>query len=282
MSVLLGAFDPSGVLRDRPGVAVEMAFARADDPYWATQAVGRIIARGRTPILTCEPWRPELLTRAMFLSWRASLTFAREVFVRLGHEMNGSWYPWNRPGDFLDLWTAWRSHMPSNVRMVWCPNVAYPGSRPMADYWPGAEHVDVVALDGYARHGETVGELFGPSLAELRALAPGKPVWIGETGTERGRRQAVFARALREWAAGEEIAACVWFNEDKSHLGGDERDWSLTERAADALFGAKEGRHGGAGDGRRRRGKGALRDVDGREPRGAAAPEGPARAARRV
>lgn len=189
-------------------------------------------------MLTVEPWDGPDTPRP--LMWRGAVRQCRyRLFVRFMHEMNGSWgYPWQTdPSVFLDAWSAFYSQMPDDVNVVWCPNISYPGSRPMRDFYPFTQEPDWVALDGYARRGESMEDVFADSLRELRALAPGKPVMIAETGTERGRGQAKWWREGLAWAENAGVDAVVAFNENKSGRGIDERNWSLSPASWKAFLG---------------------------------------------
>ncbi|MDQ3813312.1 MAG: hypothetical protein M3347_05115 [Armatimonadota bacterium] len=140
---------------------------------------------GAAPVLTLEPWRPEL-----FRDWRegapayeATQAFAlaagqwgKPLFIRFAHEMNGSWYPWNEwndknrnlqrdPGEdtgftaqdyrdvFRNVAQMFRQYAP-NVAIVWCPNsgLLSGGQRdPFTPFYPGDDVVDWVGLDFYER-----------------------------------------------------------------------------------------------------------------------------------
>lgn len=241
MSVIRGAFDPAGKL---DGIAIELVFADVrSDLAWVQREVRRIFAAGRVPLLTVEPHvlpGPELVTR-----WSRALEgeAGEVVYVRFMHEPNGTWYPWaGDPDRFLVAWLGWASAMPANVRNVWCVNVDYAGaSGPPGWYWPHRwpGTVDVIALDGYARNGETPAELFRPTLDEIRPYTepPERPVWITETAAPRGRTQARYAEALVAFAAQQGIEAVVWFAQDKAGQGPDEADWTLTPAAERAFLG---------------------------------------------
>lgn len=235
--MLRGAFDPAGAFaRDR--LDVEHVFVAANDPEWAGEALRGIAERGRAAFLTIEPWQPvtdDDLARWAVHLWRAS----RPVHVRYQHEMNGSWgYPWQGdPERHRRDWTAFARAMPANVVRVWSPNVAYPGSRPIVDFWPGAEYVDAIGVDGYARDGETPAEVFEPTRLDLAAIAPGTPLMIAETAAPRGPRQKRYAEALVGYGRSRGLAACVWFNANKSGQGPDEADWRLSPAARRAFLG---------------------------------------------
>jgi hypothetical protein len=171
---------------------------------------------------------------------RTLQAFGGPVLLRFAHEMNGLWYPWseanngNRPGDYVAAWQHVHGVFArlgvDNVTWVWSPNVEYPGSLPLAGLYPGDGYVDAIALDGYnwgATAGHATGwrspaEVFDPTLDVVRALAPGVPVMIGETGsTDEGGDKVAWIDALFPWLADRGIDTLVWFHLDK------EADWRI-------------------------------------------------------
>lgn len=241
MSILIGAFDPAGTLDD---LDIEHAFCRADDIEWGEAVLRDILRRGRTPLISVEPWDNDD-PREIGPLWGRLLrevAGSARVFVRFQHECNGTWFPWaNKPRAHVADWEVWAFWMPANAVKLWSPNVSFPGTKPLAAYWPGAECVDAIGLSGYARNGETPAELFRPTLDEARALpgAAGVPVWIAETGIKRSRRQARWWRTMMQWAVSEGIEAVIAFNEDKRGQDPDEADWRLTKAAHRALLGRR-------------------------------------------
>ena len=222
-----------------------------------------VAARGAVPLVTWEPWAAGSgVTQPAYAldriaagdhdpylrRWAEGLrSYGSPVLLRFAHEMNGSWYPWsegvngNGPGDYVAAWHHVRAVVTgagaSNVSWVWSPNVPYPGSLPLAGLYPGADAVDVVALDGY-NFGTSQADsgwvepqaLFGPGLQELRRLAPGLPVVIAETASaELGGSKAAWIRAAVAYLAAQpDVTAFVWFH----HLK--ETDWRLDSSAASA------------------------------------------------
>jgi hypothetical protein len=97
--------------------------------------------------------------------------------------------------------------------------------------------VDAVALDGY-NWGTSAAwstwiqptELFGPGLAELRRLAPGKQVLIAETSSaEQGGSKADWNTALISYLADQaDVTAVVWFHFNK------ETDWRINSSTSSA------------------------------------------------
>ena len=220
-------------------------------------------ARGAVPLVTWEPWvaghgvsQPAYALDRIAAGdfdpylrrWAEGLRdFGRPVMLRFAHEMNGNWYPWsegvngNGAGDYVAAWKHVRSIVTSagatNVSWVWSPNVPYTGSVPLTGLYPGADAVDVVALDGY-NFGTSQSwsswvqpeTLFGPGLQQLRTLAPAKPVIIAETASsELGGSKADWVRsAVAYLAAQPDVTAFVWFHMNK------ETDWRLDSSAASA------------------------------------------------
>ena len=221
-------------------------------------------ASRREILLTWEPWRippdpaapeaqPDFSLQEILSgrhddyirSFAAALGgLARTVLLRPMHEMNGFWYPWcgtvngNAPGEFQRVWLRLRrlfaEEKAGNALWVWSP---YASSIPpgpenrIENYFPGDEHVDLVALDGYnwgTRLPEGAWrdfeEIFRDGYAEVTALSR-KPVMVAETASaEEGGSKAAWirhmARALP--ARFPRVETLVWFDTDK------ERDWRIS------------------------------------------------------
>ena len=172
------------------------------------------------------------------------------VVIRFAHEMNGDWYPWaaaangNAPGDFAAAWqhvvSVFDDAGVTNVTWTWAPNISYYGSYPLAGLYPGDEYVDRLGVDGYnwgASRPESqwrgVDAVFGPTVAELRSLGHGKPIFITETAcTELGGNKAAWIRDLWAWlAAHPEVRGLTWFSFNK------ETDWRIdSSKASLAAF----------------------------------------------
>lgn len=222
--MILGMFNPDGALRG----GIEHIYRRADDPEPPLAELKRIREAGRTPLLTVEPWQGV----GRLLDWLPRLR--GPLYLRYGHEMNGNWYPWSEnPRRYVKDWQAIaRQQRDPQVRLVWCPNVAFPESRPLAAYWPGPV-MDDLGLDGYnwGAPWRPFAKIFGPSLAEVAALAPRMPILICEVGCPRRQARTAWIRAMWQTLGDEpRVAAVAWFNEDK------ERPWRLTGKALAAFL----------------------------------------------
>jgi len=215
-----------------------------------------VAARGATPLLTWEPYdwsqgvdQPEFALKRIesgqFDDYArryagALKSWGRPVMLRFAHEMNGNWYPWseavngNATGDYVAAWRhlhdIFAAEGVKNVSWVWSPNVVYPGSLPLRGLYPGDAYVDIVGIDGYNWGTATTwhtwtppAELFEPTLAEVKLLAPTKRLLIAETAsTESGGDKGIWIQELFTWLhTRPEIEAVVWFD----HLK--ETDWRI-------------------------------------------------------
>ncbi|HKG49960.1 MAG TPA: glycosyl hydrolase [Actinomycetales bacterium] len=225
-----------------------------------------VAARGATPMITWEPWvwgggvnQPAYslakITSGSFdgyvRTWARGLrSWGKPVYLRFAHEMNGDWYPWservngNRAGDYVAAWrhvrAVFEAQKVTNVRWVWSPNVTYPGSLDLPGLYPGSSSVDVVAVDGY-NWGTAAswsiwtspGELFDPTVRQLRTLAPGKTIMLAEVASaEQGGSKAAWVTDLFTWLRAQgDVRAFIWFDQAK------EADWRIdsSDSAASAF-----------------------------------------------
>jgi beta-mannanase len=168
---------------------------------------------------------------------RAWATGAREwghpLFLRFNWEMNGWWrFPWseqlngNQPGEYVRAWRhvhdLFTAAGATNVTWVWCVNIINQETTPLASLYPGDNYVDWVAMDGYnwgfeyRNTWQTFTEIFAPTYAALRQLAPDKPIMIAEVASvEQGGDKAAWIRdALGPQLAARfpAVKAISWFN----------------------------------------------------------------------
>lgn len=157
------------------------------------------------------------------------------VFLRFAPEMNGDWTPWSRGATPADFVAAWRhvhdlfveAHA-TNVRWVFNPSVTFDGARSIGEFWPGAEYVDWLGVDGYTWLGvlpgrtyETVDQVFSTTISQLRALAPNLPVMIAECGAGPAAKDRWIPDLMRT-APRLGVRLVIWFEHDK------ETDWRMT------------------------------------------------------
>ncbi|MDN4612561.1 glycoside hydrolase family 26 protein [Arthrobacter burdickii] len=249
-----------------------MAYSNFTEPVpWA--GLEAVAARGATPVVTWEPWDPATgpdQTRfalstitaghhdAYLQQWAGALrAYGKPVLLRFAHEMNSPWYPWgadtngNAPADYVDAWRhvhdLFADAGATNVSWVWNPEAPACDSLPLKAFYPGDGYVDVVALDAYnwgtTRENEawrSARELFAEGLRQLREVAPGIPIVIGETAsTESGGSKAEWAEGLVAYLAAQpDVQAFIWFDYRK------ESDWRIdsSDASRDALRSALSAR----------------------------------------
>lgn len=249
-----GAFTYGGVWQGmEPVLRLEAELGRHLDVVhwfmnWDHDYDGRMVdavsAGGRAPLISWQPLRQSVRDIAdgvyddYLRSWARGIRAAPgPVYVRPFPEMNGEWVGWN--GDPIALREAWvrmtalfAAEGADNVRWVWSPNVTdqpRTEANRMEHYYPGDDHVDVLALSGY-NWGEARPEIgwrsfeavFEVGYERLTALGP-QPVWLAElASTDVGGDKAAWVRAMFASTAFPRIAALIWFDEDK------ETDWRVT------------------------------------------------------
>lgn len=116
-------------------------------------------------------------------------TLGFPIMFRPMWEMNGNWgYAWQAgsvpASTYVLAWRTLRTIFAApapNVSFFWCPNdmTGVPDPTP---WFPGIDYVDWVGADFYANGAYTIADLADPIMAKCRALAPGKPLAVGETG----------------------------------------------------------------------------------------------------
>lgn len=255
---LVGAFVPGGVWNElRPLRELEAELgAPLDVVHWFTSwdhaydpvPVDALHAAGRLPLVTWQPHAQSLRDiaagrhDAYVAAWARGVAAAEGlVYVRPFPEMNGDWVPWHGdPDAFRAAWVhvaqVFAREGAHNVRWVWSPNVT---DEPRTDanrlerYYPGSDHVDVLAFSGY-NWGATRPYIgwrpFEAIVAEvyprLTALGP-QPVWVAETASaEDGGDKAAWIRGMFATERFGRLEAIVWFNEDK------ETDWRVQSSPA--------------------------------------------------
>jgi hypothetical protein len=158
--------------------------------------------------------------------------YGHQVVLSFAPEANGSWYSygWGNTLPYVEVLAyqhvvnVFRSLNVHNVTWVWIMDEY--GAALIPQYWPGADYVNWVGLDGYYyRPTDNFDSLFGPALSEVRQLTS-KPILVSETGIGQVAGQAaklpdLFA-GIREY----DIGGFIWF--DQAQKGGIHRqDWRL-------------------------------------------------------
>ena len=163
--------------------------------------------------------------------------FGRPVFLRYAWEMNlegpqrASCASGEGPAGFVAAWRRirelFRAMGADNVAFVWCPGSSRPDN--WRAYFPGADVVDWIGIDGYVRDPDPAAAttafplLFGPFYAEF--VGEGKPFMVGETGALPGA-QAEYLSSLAALlpSAYPQVKALAYFD-----APGPRGEWSLDE-----------------------------------------------------
>lgn len=166
---------------------------------------------GTVPLVQMEPGKVTLASIAAGRSdayleaWAAAARAYRyPLALSFAPEANGPLYRWGcRHAPASSFIAAWRHvHQvvsragAANVIWVWDVNRIYPAVCPLAARWPG----------------DTYSTSLAPTVAAVRALAPGKPVLVAETGARRGPTASAWIHSVLTGARRARLIAVIWFN----------------------------------------------------------------------
>jgi beta-mannanase len=234
--------------------------------------------QGLVPMITWEPWDPgknsnfvvdpesqskyrlQNIINGSFDPYIRQ--FARDakavrgpIMIRLMHEMNGNWYPWdgtvngNSPAQFIAAWRhihdIFKEEGATNVTWVWSVNhESVPATKRNAyrAYYPGDAYVDWTSMSGFnwgttapGTHWRTFNYWYHAPLAYLKTLK--KPIVLAEFGTvEQGGSKAAWIKDAykRIRTQHPEVKAVVYY--DKREAGpGSTQDWRITTSSKSKL-----------------------------------------------
>lgn len=177
-----------------------------------------------------------------------ALAYAKPVYLRFGHEMNGQWMTYSAgsdggptASDFREAWRhlvdRFRAQGATNVKFIWSPNESDDPDRPgnhLEDYWPGPEYVDILGFDAYnwtgvePRRGDgndrSFEEIVEGPYQRISSLAPSKDIWLCEFGTtEPGK--ASWIRDMFASTRFPRLTGLIYFSENDQR--DVQRDWRL-------------------------------------------------------
>jgi hypothetical protein len=162
--------------------------------------------------------------------------FRHAVVIGFGHEMNASWYPWGYKrvpaATFVGAWrhivTLFRKEGAENVTWLWTLQAAEPGTAPIASWWPGAQYVTWVGIDGfYYRPSDTFASVFGKTITQVRTFTS-KPVLLSEIAVGPAANQFAKIQDLFHGMAKYKTLGLVWFDKAQ-HSGIFHQDWRLAD-----------------------------------------------------
>jgi mannan endo-1,4-beta-mannosidase len=170
--------------------------------------------------------------------------FGHAVVIGFGHEMNAPFYTWGyrhvAPSTFVAAWRhivrLFRGQGADNVTWLWTLQADEPGTGPVGSWWPGAQYVTWVGIDGYYyRRSDTFSSVFGQTITQVKALT-GKPILLSETAV--GPDADPFVKILDLFAGMRRYGTLglVWFDKDQ-HDGIYHQDWRIEDnQAAEVSF----------------------------------------------
>jgi mannan endo-1,4-beta-mannosidase len=170
--------------------------------------------------------------------------FGHAVVIGFGHEMNAPWYSWGYghvpPRTFVAAWrhivTLFRSQGADNVTWLWTINADLKGTGRVASWWPGAQYVSWVGIDGfYYRPGDTFQSVFGRTIDQVRTFTS-KPVLLSETAVGPRAGQFVKIGDLFAGMRSYQTLGLVWFDITQDN-GVYHQNWRVEDSAvAEAAF----------------------------------------------
>ena len=162
--------------------------------------------------------------------------YGRAVIIGFGHEMNASGYSWGyghlAPSTFVAAWrhlvTLFHGQGADNVTWVWTIEADHPDTGNISDWWPGAQYVTWVGVDGYYYvPSDTFATVFGRTINQVHALT-NKPVLLSETavGPEAGQYGKI--QNLFTGMAASNLLGLVWFDKHQ-HGTTYHQDWRIED-----------------------------------------------------
>ncbi len=162
--------------------------------------------------------------------------FGHAVVIGFGHEMNAPGYSWGYKhvpaATFVAAWrhivTLFRKEGADNVTWLWTLQADRAGTGPIASWWPGAQYVTWVGIDGYYyRSTDTFLNVFGQTINQVRAFTS-KPVLLSETAVGPDAGQLVKIQDLFHGMARYKTLGLVWFDKTQD-AGIYHQDWRLED-----------------------------------------------------
>jgi Glycosyl hydrolase family 26 len=162
--------------------------------------------------------------------------FGHAVVIGFGHEMNAPWYSWGYghvpPSTFIAAWrhivSLFRAEGADNVTWLWTLQADEAGTGPVDSWWPGAQYVTWVGIDGYyERSSDNFASVFGQTINQVHAFT-GKPILLSETAVGPSAGQFVKIQDLFHGMATYKTLGLVWFDKDQ-HGSIDHQDWRIED-----------------------------------------------------
>jgi len=165
--------------------------------------------------------------------------FGQPVVIGFGHEMNATWYSWGYghvpASTFVAAWRhivqLFRGQGADNVTWLWTLQADEPGTGPIGSWWPGAQYVTWIGIDGYYyRPSDTFASVFGRTIGQVRALTH-KPVLLSEIAVGPRAGQPAKIGNLFAGMRRYQLLGLVWFDVTQDQ-GRYHQDWRIEDSQA--------------------------------------------------
>lgn len=210
---------------------------------WNPSLVALAATNGRKPMISWEAHNQPMVNIAAgqydnyIRSWAiGAREFGSTIYIRPFPEMNGNWTPWNGdPKNFVIAWqrivTIFRQEGANNVIWIWAANISdYPNisSNHLENYYPGANYVDILAMDGYNwgtsrnwSNWQSFEDIFTEPYKRISKLG-NQEIWISEiSSTEIGGNKGNWITKMFSSNKFPRLSTIIWFDENK------ELDWRV-------------------------------------------------------
>jgi beta-mannanase len=126
--------------------------------------------------------------------------------------------------------TLFRREGADNVTWLWTLQADDTLTGPAASWWPGAQYVTWVGIDGYYnRPSDTFASVFGKTITQVRTFTS-EPVLLSETAVGPDAGQFVKIPNLFQGMADYNTLGLVWFDKDlQGGAGMNRQDWRLED-----------------------------------------------------
>jgi len=149
--------------------------------------------------------------------------YGHPVIIGFAQEPNGGWYEWGWGHTAASVWVAAWRHMVDifraagarNVTWLWTVNVIGAGTGHLRDWWPGAQYVTWVGIDGYYfTRDATFQSVFASTIRAVRRFAK-VPILISETASGQVAGPSKIAGIFSGIRA-EHLLGFVWFDQNQN------------------------------------------------------------------
>jgi mannan endo-1,4-beta-mannosidase len=162
------------------------------------------------------------------------------VVIGFGHEMNASWSTWGYghvpAATFVAAWrhivTLFRLEGADNVTWLWTLQADDGKTGPAVSWWPGAQYVTWVGIDGYyTSPSDTFASLFSKTITQVRAFTS-TPVLLSETAVAPAAVPFVKIPNLFQGLATYNTLGLVWFDKDQQgDPGTSDQNWRIEDNS---------------------------------------------------